>query len=68
MGPTIGTAIWRMTHRRLLPHIDSRDREFYARIAKNRVDASLQTPTAPVVPDYYGMVGYSLLLRVHERL
>jgi len=53
VGPSLGTAIWRMTHRRLLPHIDSRDREFYARIAKNRVDASLQTPTQPV-PDYYG--------------
>ncbi|KAF8734714.1 hypothetical protein AX14_003052 [Amanita brunnescens Koide BX004] len=53
VGPSLGTAIWRMTHRRLLSHIDSRDREFYARIAKNRVDASLQTPTQPV-PDYYG--------------
>jgi import inner membrane translocase subunit TIM23 len=29
------------------------DREFYKRIAKNRVDASLQSPTNPV-PDYYG--------------
>jgi len=29
------------------------DREFYHRIAKNRVDASLQSPTHPV-PDYYG--------------
>ena len=56
VGPSLGTAIWRMTHRRLLSHIDSRDREFYARIAKNRVDASLQTPTQPV-PDYYGMIG-----------
>ncbi|KAK2466640.1 hypothetical protein APHAL10511_000898 [Amanita phalloides] len=52
-GPSLGTAIWRMTHRRLLPLIDARDREFYSRIAKNRVDASLQTPTQPV-PDYYG--------------
>ncbi|KAF8624109.1 hypothetical protein AX15_006020 [Amanita polypyramis BW_CC] len=53
VGPSIGTAIWRTTHRRLVSLIDARDREFYARIAKNRVDASLQTPTQPV-PDYYG--------------
>ncbi|TFK36355.1 mitochondrial import protein Pam17 [Crucibulum laeve] len=52
-GPTLGTALWRMTHRSKLPLIDARDREFYQRIAKNRVDASLQSPTAPV-PDYYG--------------
>ncbi|KAF8635528.1 hypothetical protein AX17_003911 [Amanita inopinata Kibby_2008] len=53
LGPSLGTAIWRTTHRRLVTLIDARDREFYARIAKNRVDASLQTPTQPV-PDYYG--------------
>lgn len=53
LGPSLGTAIWRTTHRRLVSLIDARDREFYSRIAKNRVDPSLQTPTQPV-PDYYG--------------
>ncbi|KAF8197539.1 presequence translocated-associated motor subunit PAM17 [Pholiota molesta] len=47
------TAIWRYTHRRALSHIDAKDREFFRRIAKNRVDVSLQNPTQPV-PDYYG--------------
>lgn len=53
IGPTIGSAIWRATHRKNLALIDSMDREFYQRIAKNRVDATLQSPTNPV-PDYYG--------------
>jgi import inner membrane translocase subunit TIM23 len=53
IGPTIGSAIWRATHRRSVTLIDARDREFYQRIAKNRVDANLQSPTNPV-PDYYG--------------
>lgn len=42
-----------MSHRRNLVGIDAKDREFYQRIAKNRVDASLQSPTSPI-PDYYG--------------
>jgi hypothetical protein len=57
IGPSIGTALWRSTHRRLLPQIDAKDREFFRRVAKNRVDASLQNPTQPV-PDYYGMLCY----------
>ena len=54
IGPSIGTALWRSTHRRMLPQIDAKDREFFRRVAKNRVDVSLQNPTQPV-PDYYGM-------------
>ncbi|TFK61005.1 mitochondrial import protein Pam17 [Pluteus cervinus] len=53
LGPTLGTSLWRLSHRRYLNLIDARDKEFYRRIAKNRVDASLQSPTNPV-PDYYG--------------
>ncbi|KIK06107.1 hypothetical protein K443DRAFT_90169 [Laccaria amethystina LaAM-08-1] len=53
LGPTVGTALWRFTHRRSVHLIDSKDHQFFQRIAKNRVDASLQSPTAPV-PDYYG--------------
>ncbi|KAF9053008.1 mitochondrial import protein Pam17 [Panaeolus papilionaceus] len=53
IGPTIGTSLWRMSHKRVLPLIDAKDREFFQRIAKNRVDASLQSPTK-AVPDYYG--------------
>ncbi|KDR73663.1 hypothetical protein GALMADRAFT_251445 [Galerina marginata CBS 339.88] len=53
VGPTIGTSIWRYRNRRILSLIDNKDVEFFSRVAKNRVDASLQSPTHPV-PDYYG--------------
>ena len=53
IGPTIGTSLWRLKYRRLLPLIDAKDHLFFQRIAKNRVDATLQSPTNPV-PDYYG--------------
>lgn len=53
IGPTIGSAVWRIRHRPRLDAIDKMDREFFKRVAKNRVDASLQSPTNPV-PDYYG--------------
>ena len=53
IGPTIGTALWRLQYRSLLPLIDAKDHLFFQRIAKNRVDATLQSPTNPV-PDYYG--------------
>jgi len=53
IGPTIGTSLWRLQYRRLLPLIDAKDHLFFQRIAKNRVDATLQSPTNPV-PDYYG--------------
>ncbi|XP_006457823.1 hypothetical protein AGABI2DRAFT_64919 [Agaricus bisporus var. bisporus H97] len=53
VGPSLGTALWRMTHRNKVSLIDAKDREFYKRIAKNRVDATLQSPTSPI-PDYYG--------------
>ncbi|KAG6873802.1 hypothetical protein C0995_011027 [Termitomyces sp. Mi166 len=53
IGPSIGVAAWRARHRNQLALVDAMDREFYRRIAKNRVDASLQSPTHPV-PDYYG--------------
>ena len=60
IGPTIGSAIWRLRHRNQLAVLDQMDREFFKRIAKNRVDASLQSPTHPV-PDYYG----AYILSVH---
>lgn len=53
IGPTVGTTLWRMSHRHSLALIDAKDAQFYQRIAKNRVDASLQSPTSPI-PDYYG--------------
>lgn len=65
IGPSIGSMFWRIAYRRQLLQIDARDREFFQRIAKNRVDAALQSPTNPV-PDYYGT--YSSQHRVHSIL
>ncbi|OCH92084.1 mitochondrial import protein Pam17 [Obba rivulosa] len=53
IGPVVGSAIWRMTHRRLMNLIEKRDREFYNHIVKNRGDPAAQSATNPV-PDYYG--------------
>ncbi|EPQ57885.1 mitochondrial import protein Pam17 [Gloeophyllum trabeum ATCC 11539] len=53
IGPTIGSAFWRMTHRRTMALIEARDREFHKHIVKNRVDPTAQTATNPV-PDFYG--------------
>lgn len=53
LGPTVGGALWRFTHRHQAHLIDEKDRAFLQHIAKNRVDASLQSATSPV-PDYYG--------------
>ncbi|KZT27327.1 mitochondrial import protein Pam17 [Neolentinus lepideus HHB14362 ss-1] len=53
IGPTIGSAAWRTTHRRTMALIEARDREFHKHIVKNRVDPTAQTATNPV-PDFYG--------------
>ncbi|KDQ61065.1 hypothetical protein JAAARDRAFT_32058 [Jaapia argillacea MUCL 33604] len=53
IGPTIGSACWRLTHRRTMSLIEARDREFHQRIVKNRVDPTAQSATNPV-PDFYG--------------
>lgn len=56
VGPTLGTVVWRAlpsTKRAGLDVIDVMDKKFYERIARNRVDVTLQSPTSPV-PDYYG--------------
>lgn len=53
LGPTAGSYLWRLRNRSTIELFDARDAAFFHRIAKNRVDASLQSPTSPV-PDYYG--------------
>lgn len=53
IGPSVGAACWRLTHRRTMNLIDARDREFHKRIVKNRVDPQMQSATNPV-PDFYG--------------
>ncbi|KAF8582293.1 mitochondrial import protein Pam17 [Ramaria rubella] len=53
LGPTIGGAGWRLTHRQVLPLIESRERDFHKHIVRNRVDPRAQSATNPV-PDFYG--------------
>ncbi|KAG1728634.1 mitochondrial import protein Pam17 [Suillus paluster] len=53
IGPAIGAAGWRMTHRRAMNLIEAKDREFHQHIVKNRVDPTAQSATNPV-PDFYG--------------
>ncbi|KAF5388898.1 hypothetical protein D9757_005055 [Collybiopsis confluens] len=55
LGPTLGAFIWRRlpSIQKYEGTIDKMDKEFYERIARNRVDVTLQSPTSPI-PDYYG--------------
>ncbi|KAN0133659.1 mitochondrial import protein Pam17 [Lactarius tabidus] len=53
VGPVIGSALWRATHRRTMALIEARDREFHQHIVRNRVDPRAQSATNPV-PDFYG--------------
>lgn len=59
IGPTIGAACWRITHRKAMEMIEAREREFYRRIQKYRVDPTAQSATNPV-PDFYGEQHLSL--------
>ncbi|KAF7302380.1 hypothetical protein HMN09_00871700 [Mycena chlorophos] len=53
VGPSVGGSIWRVFHRQSVAQIDALDREFFKHVARNRVDATLQSATNPI-PDYYG--------------
>jgi len=53
IGPNIGAALWKLTHRRTLNLIEVKDRAFHRRLAKHRVDPRYQSPTNPI-PDFYG--------------
>nr|GAT51739.1 predicted protein [Mycena chlorophos]GAT51740.1 predicted protein [Mycena chlorophos] len=53
VGPSLGGSIWRIFHRQSVAQIDALDREFFKHVARNRVDATLQSATNPI-PDYYG--------------
>ena len=53
VGPIIGSALWRVTHRRTMTLIEARDREFHQHVVRNRVDPRAQSATNPV-PDFYG--------------
>ncbi|GAC75079.1 hypothetical protein PANT_14c00026 [Moesziomyces antarcticus T-34] len=52
-GPTVGTAIWGLLHRKNAKQIAHKDHDFYEHIKRNRVDPTRQSVQNPV-PDYYG--------------
>ncbi|TID27716.1 Pam17-domain-containing protein [Venturia nashicola] len=53
LGPFLGTALFNMYYKRLVPQMRAKEKEFYARIKKFRVDPSVSSMQNPV-PDYYG--------------
>ncbi|CBQ73742.1 conserved hypothetical protein [Sporisorium reilianum SRZ2] len=52
-GPTVGTSIWGLLHRKNAHQIAQKDHDFYEHIKRNRVDPTRQSVQNPV-PDYYG--------------
>ncbi|BFZ63506.1 TIM23 complex component [Saitoella coloradoensis] len=68
LGPAIGEGLWWMTKGRpVKAQMQARQKEFYDKIKKHRVDASRQSFANPV-PDYYGekianLKGYRQWLR-----
>ena len=67
LGPTVGNAVFNFVHRARRRELDAKERDFFARIRKNRVDASGSSAGNPV-PDYYGekigsVAGYRTWLR-----
>ncbi|KAL1963518.1 hypothetical protein VTN77DRAFT_8099 [Rasamsonia byssochlamydoides] len=52
-GPFLGNAIWGLVYRRFRSAVVKKDKEFYDRIKRFRVDPSSNSIANPV-PDYYG--------------
>jgi len=53
LGPFLGAAIWKARNRKDVRAMETKEKEFWSRIKKRRVDptgSSIQNP----VPDYYG--------------
>jgi import inner membrane translocase subunit TIM23 len=53
VGPFVGNAIWGLVYRRYKPSVVIKEKEFYDRIKRFRVDPSSNSIANPV-PDYYG--------------
>jgi len=53
VGPFLGNAIWGLSYRRLKNGVAVKEKEFYDRIKRYRVDPSSNSLSNPV-PDYYG--------------
>lgn len=52
-GPLLGSTIFNMKNKKIMPTYNRKNKDFLEHIKKNRVDASSQSFSNPV-PDYYG--------------
>lgn len=50
----MGALAWKTKYRSIMPQIESREREFYSHILKNRVDPAAGGSANNPVPDFYG--------------
>ncbi|THC97118.1 hypothetical protein EYZ11_003381 [Aspergillus tanneri] len=53
VGPFLGNAVWGLVYRRYKPAVTIKEKEFFDRIKRFRVDPSSNSIANPV-PDYYG--------------
>ncbi|GAA5882419.1 hypothetical protein JCM3774_001834 [Rhodotorula dairenensis] len=51
-GPTVGGAMWRLTHRGVGKAMEAKDKEFFKHVSRWRADPTRQSATNPA-PDYY---------------
>ncbi|CAG8079153.1 unnamed protein product [Penicillium salamii] len=52
-GPVIGNGVWGLVYRKFKPSVNTKEKEFFDRIRRFRVDPSTNSIANPV-PDYYG--------------
>ncbi|KAJ5484385.1 Mitochondrial import protein Pam17 [Penicillium expansum] len=53
LGPALGNGIWGIVYRKYKPSVNTKEKEFFDRIRRFRVDPSTNSIANPV-PDYYG--------------
>ncbi|KAJ5167622.1 Presequence translocated-associated motor subunit pam17 [Penicillium canariense] len=53
VGPAVGNGVWGLVYRRYKPSVATKEKEFFNRIKRFRVDPSTNSIANPV-PDYYG--------------
>ncbi|KAJ5887632.1 Presequence translocated-associated motor subunit pam17 mitochondrial [Penicillium taxi] len=53
IGPIVGNGVWGLVNRKFLPSVAVKEKEFFDRIRRFRVDPSTASLSNPI-PDYYG--------------
>ncbi|KAJ5874397.1 uncharacterized protein N7529_002827 [Penicillium soppii] len=53
VGPVVGNGVWGLVYRKYKPSVNTKEKEFFDRIRRFRVDPSTNSIANPV-PDYYG--------------